>query len=77
MTKDRHFLRAWREHRQVTQSQLAAAVDTTGAVIALLESGDRTLTEKWLRRLSPALGVKPGFLLKVDPTAERWDLREV
>lgn len=51
----------------MTQEQLASAVETTGAVISLLESGDRQLSPKWLRRLAPALGTTPGFLLDHDP----------
>jgi transcriptional regulator with XRE-family HTH domain len=60
-------LRAWREHRGMTQEALAAAVGTTGAVISLLESGDRKLSTKWLHRLAPALGIQAGFLVDYDP----------
>jgi transcriptional regulator with XRE-family HTH domain len=66
--KEANHLRAWREHRRMSQEQLAAAVDTTGAVISLLESGDRGLSAKWLRRLAPALGTTPGLLLDYDPS---------
>ena len=66
--RDLNHLRAWREFRQMTQEQLAAKIETTGAVISLLESGDRQLSPKWLRRLAPALGTTPGFLLDHRPT---------
>lgn len=56
-------LRAWREHRRLSQDQLAALVNTKGNVIGHLESGERGLSDKWLRRLAPALGTTPGFLL--------------
>lgn len=64
-----NHLRAWREKRRLTQEQLAARLEppTTGAVISLLESGDRQLSEKWLRRLAPALGTTPGHLLDHHP----------
>lgn len=65
--RDENHLRAWREFRKMTQEQLADAVETTGAVISLLESGDRSLSPKWLRRLAPALGTAPGYLLDHDP----------
>lgn len=67
--RDQNNLRAWREFRRLTQEQLAAALDppTTGAVISLLESGDRQLSPKWLRKLAPALGTRPGFLLDYLP----------
>ena len=60
-------LRAWREHRGLTQDQLAEKVGTAGNVIGLLESGERGLSDKWLRKLAPALGTRPGFLLDHDP----------
>src|SRR5438128_1339033 len=61
MPKDpeKNFLRAWRELRRLTQAQLAESIDTTGAVISLLESGDRRMSDKWARRLGPALGIPP------------------
>jgi transcriptional regulator with XRE-family HTH domain len=62
-----NHLRAWREHRGLSQEELAAQADTAGNVISLLESGERRLSEKWLRRLAPALGTTPGLLLDHSP----------
>lgn len=62
-----NHLRAWREFRGLTQDQLAEMVDTAGNVIGNLESGQRGLSDKWLRRLAPALGTTPGFLLDHHP----------
>lgn len=42
-------------------------VNTKGNVIGHLESGERGLSDKWLRRLAPALGTTPGFLLDHSP----------
>lgn len=64
-----NYLRAWREHRGLTQSQLAESIGTEGSVISLLESGDRGLSDKWLRRLAPPLGTTPGILLDFHPEA--------
>jgi transcriptional regulator with XRE-family HTH domain len=66
-TREPNFLRAWREYRGLTQAKLAEAVDTTGAVISLLEAGERGLSDRWLRRLAPVLGTTPGHLLDMDP----------
>jgi transcriptional regulator with XRE-family HTH domain len=66
-TREPNFLRAWREYRSMTQAKLAEAVDTTGAVISLLEAGERGLSDKWLRRLAPVLGTTPGHLLDMHP----------
>ncbi len=74
---EKNFLRAWREYRRMTQGQLAEAVDTTGAVISLLESGQRGLSDKWLRRLAPILGTTPGHLLDVDPHEASSDILDI
>jgi transcriptional regulator with XRE-family HTH domain len=76
-TPQKNFLRAWREHRRMTQAKLAEAVGTTGAVISLLESGDRGLSDKWLRLLAPVLGTRPGHLLEVDPSDVSTDILEI
>lgn len=72
-------LRAWREFRRMTQEELAAAMEppTTGAVVSLLENGDRRLAPKWLRRIAPALGTTPGFLLDHRPEDLPRDMMEV
>ena len=60
-------LRAWRNFRNLTQNELAEEVGTAGNVIGLLESGERKLSEEWLRKLAAALDTTPGFLLDHDP----------
>lgn len=62
-----NHLRAWREFKGLTQAELAELVGTADNVISLLESGDRGLSDKWLRKLAPALQTSPGFLLDYDP----------
>lgn len=62
-----NHLRAWREFRALTQAELAERVGTTDNVISLLESGGRRLSDKWLYKLAPALGTRPGFLLEFNP----------
>ena len=61
----------------MTQGQLAEAVNTTGAVISLLEAGHRGLSDKWLRRLAPVLGTTPGHLLDMDPNDVSGDINEI
>ena len=74
---ERNYLKAWREHRRLTQAHLAEMVDTTGAVISLLESGDRRLSDKWLRRIAPALGIPVGYLLEQHPDNVQADILEI
>jgi transcriptional regulator with XRE-family HTH domain len=70
-------LKAWREHRGLSQEALAAKVETTGTVISMLESGDRGLSAKWLRKLAPALMITPGHLLDHDPNDLPTDILEI
>ncbi len=72
-----NHLKAWREHRRMTQAKLAEAIGTTGAVISLLESGERRLSDKWLTRIAPVLGIGPGHLLQTDPSDISSDLLEI
>ena len=72
-----HKLRAWREFRKLTQAELAERVGTTTAVISHLETEKRGLSAKWLYRLAPALGTKPGFLLDHDPSELSSDVLEI
>lgn len=62
-----NHLRAWRERKGLTQAALAAEVGTNANMIQYLETGERALSAKWLRRLAPALDTTPGMLLDHDP----------
>lgn len=72
-----NYLRAWRDFRGMTQAKLGEAIGTTGAVIGLLENGDRRLSDKWLRKLAPALNTTPGLLLDHDPEKLSTDILEL
>lgn len=75
--KPRNYLRAWREFRKMTQEQLADAVGTDKGVISLLESGNRGLSDKWLRRLAPILETSPGMILDHDPEDLPTDIIDI
>lgn len=62
-----NYLRAWREHRGLSQVELADAIGTTHQVIGYLERGRTQLSAKWLRKLAPVLETTPGMLLDHDP----------
>jgi transcriptional regulator with XRE-family HTH domain len=72
-----NHLRAWREFRSLTQSELAEKVDTNANMIGYLESGERGLSAKWLRRLAPALRTTPGMLLDHDPNDLPSDIHDI
>lgn len=72
-----NFLREWRTYRKLTQQELAALVETSANMIQYLESGERGLSAKWLRRLAPALDTTPGMLLDHDPHEMSADIVDI
>ena len=73
----RNFVKAWREHRGFTQAKLAEAIGTTGAVISLIEAGERRLSDKWAHLIAPVLKTRAGFLFDTDPNALDSDILEI
>lgn len=53
-----------RKRRGMTLDALAQAVGTTKMQIQRLEKGTRRLSDQWIYRLAPVLGVSPGQLLE-------------
>jgi transcriptional regulator with XRE-family HTH domain len=72
-----HYLREWREFREMTQDDLAAALGTSKSVISDLERGRLRLSDKWLRRLSPVLKTTAGHLLDSDPESLDTDILDI
>ncbi|MBV9994513.1 MAG: helix-turn-helix transcriptional regulator [Caulobacteraceae bacterium] len=62
-TEAANHLRAWREEFGLKQTELAQRMGVHSSVVSELESGRKQLSDKWLRRIAPALGIQPGFLL--------------
>lgn len=56
-------LKAWREHAQLSQAELASLVGTNANMIGYLEKGVRALNVHWMRRLAKVLKTKPGALV--------------
>lgn len=72
-----NHLKAWREFRDMSQQQLADAVGTTQHQVAYLESGERGLSAKWLRKLAVALDTTVGMILDHDPRELDSDIVEI
>lgn len=72
-----NHLRAWREFRGLSQAELAERVGTNQNMIGYLETGERGLSAKWLRKLAPALQTQPGHILEHDPTTLPTDIVEI
>lgn len=61
----------------MTQAELASKVGTNANMIGYLESGERGLSAKWLRKLADALSITPGHLLDHDPNTLPTDILEI
>ena len=59
-----HFLKEWREERQLTQDQLGDRVGLTHSSISRLETGQSKLTEHAILKLARALQITPGDLFR-------------
>ncbi len=57
----------------MSQAALAEKADTSAAQIQRLESGERRLTEEWMRRIAEALSVRPADLLAIATIADFSD----
>jgi len=58
-----HLVRAWREHRGLSQQALATAAGVSKPFISQIESGARSGTAATLKKLAGALGVPLGALV--------------
>jgi transcriptional regulator with XRE-family HTH domain len=74
----RTFFRQWREHRGLTQEQLADRLETSVASISRLESGTQPYTQDVLEALADALRTDPASLLMRNPADPEaiWSLWE-
>ncbi len=72
-----NFLRAWRDYRHLTQAELAERVGTNANMIGYLETGERGLSLKWLRKLADALDTTVGMLDRFDPHDLDNDIIEI
>jgi DNA-binding XRE family transcriptional regulator len=61
-----HPLKALREHRGLTQADLAKACATSAVYISQIERGGRRAGRKLLAKLGKALRVEAGLLMQAD-----------
>ncbi len=59
-----HAVRAWREHRRLSQAQLARRAGLSKAYLSQIENGKRHGSTATMRRLADALGVPVGVLIE-------------
>jgi transcriptional regulator with XRE-family HTH domain len=62
------FIKQWREHRNLTQDELAERLETSKASISRIEGGQQAYTQDFLEACADALRTDPASLLMRDPT---------
>ena len=72
-----HYLRQWREFRNMTLRELAKEVGTTPSTISDLETFKLQLSPKWLRRFAPVLHCQQGWMIDQNPKDFEPDLLEI
>jgi transcriptional regulator with XRE-family HTH domain len=64
-----HFIAAWREHRGVSQEQLAEEIGYSEASISRVETGKQPYNQRMIEAIARALNVSVADLIAVDPAA--------
>lgn len=72
----RHYIKEWREKRNLTQDQLAERLGTTKTSISRIESLKQAYTQDFLEACAEALLTDPASLIMRDPTDDEaiWSL---
>lgn len=73
-----HFIREWRDHRDLTLERLAERIGLTHSTLSRIERGKTAYTQPVLEALAEALGTTPASLIMRDPSKPGavWDLWE-
>lgn len=64
----RTYIAQWRDHRNLTQEQLAERLEMTQSHLSMLENGKRGYTQETLEAVAHALQTDVASLLMRDPT---------
>jgi len=64
----RHYIKAWRKHRGMTQADLATAIGIARSYLTKIERGDRRYDQPFLEAAAEALGCTAADLISRDPS---------
>lgn len=68
-SRQKTYIKAWREHRHLTQDQLAERLSTTKATLSRIENGKIPYSQDFLEACAAQLNCDPADLIMRDPTA--------
>jgi transcriptional regulator with XRE-family HTH domain len=64
----RHYIREWRKHRELTQEQLAERIGITKSYLSKIESGKKRYDQPFLEAAAEVLRCEPADLIVRDPS---------
>ena len=78
-SRSAHFIAAWREHRGLTQEQLAGRVGMSRENLSKIEAGKVPYRQDFLESCAEALSCSKGDLIERDPRMEKMvdELRDI
>lgn len=72
----RHFIRAWRKSKNLTQEQLANRIGIDRTHLGRIENGAIQYSESLLLAIADALGCEPADLIMRDPDSKVWSIHD-
>lgn len=63
-----HFIKEWRQYRNLTQQQVADRIESTKATVSRIENGRTKYRQESLEALAFALGCEPADLFRPPKT---------
>lgn len=67
MAKQRHFIREWRQAKNLTQEQLAERIGITKSYLSKIETGKKRYDQPFLEAAAEALSCEPADLIVRNP----------
>jgi transcriptional regulator with XRE-family HTH domain len=64
----RHYIREWRQHRELTLEQLAERIGITKSYLSKIETGKKRYDQPFLEAAAVALQCEPADLIIRDPS---------
>lgn len=76
--EQRHFIRAWRKYRGLTQDQMAERVGVDKSYISKIENGKKRYDQPFLEAAAEVLRCEPADLIMRDPAGAEaiWSIWE-
>ena len=69
--RTRHYIAAWREHKGLTQEQLAGRIEMSRENLSKIEAGKEPYRQDFLEACADAMDVSKSDLLDRDPQMEK------